>query len=483
MKRFKYIPVALIALLIVGFFSFSLTVFAASISYSKSESSGEATIYWNLNGEEAAEFRYLKGAYDEGAYDSATPVGSGDRAEITVSENGEYTVFALAQDGTRLAAVVAVTTVDNLPPEINLTSIEQDSDGTYTVHYTASDGFSIADTRIISGAQGKDAFNSAAPIGGGVLTDLVPGEYTIFAKDEAGNIASYPFSLRATEASSEWSSEWSGYSSTEWEYEYYDSDFKISYQPMETGTAEISKQDITTGQELPGAKLELLDRDLGETVDAWTSGTSPHYVSGLVPGRWYTLVETTAPHGYDEAESIDFQIRPDGTTTRIVMMDERTERSESPEGGEGTAAISKQDATTSEELPGAELTVEDLSDGTVVDQWTSGTSPHYVYGLIPGRTYRLTEVTAPYGYKMAESIDFTVRGDGSVTKIRMKDAPEGAAPATVPTNAPAQRTEPKARQREKYPQTGGLDGRMAQSIIAAVLVALGLLGLALGKRK
>ena len=476
MKKLRYLTAAFVSVMLVAVFS--LTAFAASLSYSKSESSGgDTTLYWSLEGEEAAEFRYLKGAYDQSAYDSASPVGSGGGAEITVSENGEYTLFALAQDGTRLAAVVPVTTIDDLPPEINLTSIEQEADGTYTVHYTASDGFSVADTRIISGAQGKDAFESATPIGGGVLTDLVPGDYTIYAKDEAGNISSYPFSLQASEASSEWSTESSEYSSTEWSWEYYDSSFQVAYEPMETGTAEISKQDITTGRELPGAKLELVDRDLGETVDSWTSGTSPHYVSGLVPGRWYTLIETTAPHGYEEAESIDFQIRPDGTATRIVMMDEPTEN------GEGTASISKQDATTGAELPGAELTVEDLSEGTIVDSWTSGTSPHYVYGLVPGRTYRLTEVTAPYGYKMAESIDFTVRTDGTVTKVYMKDAPEGVAPTTAPTNAPASKTKPKTGQLEKYPQTGGLDGRMAGAIIAAVLVGLGLFGLTMRKKK
>ena len=87
--------------------------------------------------------------------------------------------------------------------------------------------------------------------------------------------------------------------------------------------------------------------------------------------------------------------------------------------------ISKQDITTSTELPGAKLTVTD-KNGAVVDQWVSGNTPHFMEGkLIAGETYTLTEVVAPSGYSKAESITFMVLDTGLVQSVVMKDAPSG----------------------------------------------------------
>ena len=82
--------------------------------------------------------------------------------------------------------------------------------------------------------------------------------------------------------------------------------------------------------------------------------------------------------------------------------------------------ISKVNATTGEELEGAELTITD-SEGNVVDSWISTTTPHYASGLIEGETYTLTEITAPYGFKVAESVTFTVSADKETQKVVMKD--------------------------------------------------------------
>ena len=53
----------------------------------------------------------------------------------------------------------------------------------------------------------------------------------------------------------------------------------------------ISKTDITTGEELPGNRLEVIDKD-GNVIDSWTSGDKPHEIEGLKPGEDYTLRET-----------------------------------------------------------------------------------------------------------------------------------------------------------------------------------------------
>lgn len=85
--------------------------------------------------------------------------------------------------------------------------------------------------------------------------------------------------------------------------------------------------------------------------------------------------------------------------------------------------ISKQDITTNKELPGAHLRLEDITTGNtmLIEEWVSHLKPHIIKGLIVGHRYRLTETMAPAGYKIAQSIEFTVENKESVQKIIMYD--------------------------------------------------------------
>ena len=87
----------------------------------------------------------------------------------------------------------------------------------------------------------------------------------------------------------------------------------------------ISKQDITTGEELPGAHLVLKDKD-GNIIDEWVSGDKPHELTSLKPGETYILTETLQPDGYVlNTESIEFTVNEDGTVTTVVMYNAPTE--------------------------------------------------------------------------------------------------------------------------------------------------------------
>ena len=99
----------------------------------------------------------------------------------------------------------------------------------------------------------------------------------------------------------------------------------------------------------------------------------------------------------------------EGKDTVLSMTDEDTK-----------IEISKQDITTKKELEGAKLKVTD-KDGKVIDEWTSGKQPHMIKNLTAGETYTLTEVIAPKNYKVAESIQFTVKDTGVAQKVVMYD--------------------------------------------------------------
>ena len=85
----------------------------------------------------------------------------------------------------------------------------------------------------------------------------------------------------------------------------------------------ISKQDITTKTELPGATL-ILKNSKGEEIDRWVSGTEPHYLE-LDKGE-YTLIEIQAPSGYDLSyEVIKFSVGESGEVeTTVVMYNSKT---------------------------------------------------------------------------------------------------------------------------------------------------------------
>ena len=92
----------------------------------------------------------------------------------------------------------------------------------------------------------------------------------------------------------------------------------------------ISKQDITTGEELPGATLQIIDED-GNVVEERVSTNEPHMIEGkLIAGKKYTLKEIIAPEGYEIANEIKFTVNADGTVTEVVMYDELTPDLETP---------------------------------------------------------------------------------------------------------------------------------------------------------
>ena len=170
----------------------------------------------------------------------------------------------------------------------------------------------------------------------------------------------------------------------------------------------ISKKNLTTMEELPGAELTITDKD-GKKIERWVSTDKPHYIEKLPAGD-YTLSEVKAPDGYAFAESVPFTVLPTGEVQQFEMRDDVIK-----------VEISKVDITTNKELPGAELIITN-KDGKEIERWVSTDKPHYIEKL-PAGDYKLTEITAPNGYETAEDISFTVLPSGEVQRVVMKDAP------------------------------------------------------------
>ncbi len=171
---------------------------------------------------------------------------------------------------------------------------------------------------------------------------------------------------------------------------------------------EVSKVDITTGEEVEGARLQVTDAK-GTVIDEWTSGKALHRITNLTAGQTYRLTETHPADGYATAKSIEFTVEDTGEVQTVTMEDDVTK-----------VEVSKVDITTGEEVEGARLQVTDAK-GTVIDEWTSGKTPHRITNLTVGQTYRLAEAHPADGYATAKSIEFTVEDTGEVQTVTMED--------------------------------------------------------------
>ena len=259
-------------------------------------------------------------------------------------------------------------------------------------------------------------------------------------------------------------------------------------EPIEKPSIIISKQDITTKEELPGASLKVTKDDV--VIDEWVSTSEKHEIKDLEDGT-YILTEITAPDGYEVAESITFTVENGKVSSNeIIMYDAPISEN---------IIIRKQDSTTKKELPGAKL--ELFKDGVMIDTWISTTEVHVIASPSDG-TYVLKEVTAPKGYEIAESITFEVK-DGKVSPnpvvmydhAKVEETTKGhnggwsggddTPPSTEPTKTPVTEindeptTEVPTGERVQTPVTGDIG--IVVEIIMMLLVAGGMGTIALYK--
>ncbi len=180
---------------------------------------------------------------------------------------------------------------------------------------------------------------------------------------------------------------------------------------------DISKVDVSTKEELPGAHLQILDES-GKVVTlngeklSWVSTDTSKKIKGLPAGTYY-LEETLAPDKYKlMKEKIKFVIDEYGVVTVdgdisndsvVIMTNEMTK-----------VYISKKDLVSAQELPGARIQILN-NEGYVVEEWTSTNQPHYIEGL-PIGNYKIVETQVPDGYTATkESAEFTILEDGTIT--------------------------------------------------------------------
>ncbi|WP_416325191.1 SpaA isopeptide-forming pilin-related protein [[Eubacterium] hominis] len=176
------------------------------------------------------------------------------------------------------------------------------------------------------------------------------------------------------------------------------------------GNVRVRKVDTIHSEKImSGITFNLsVKEDMSEVVaTAMTGDDSVAYFNDLELGTYY-IQEAEQLDGYSLNNHIYKAIvTTDGMELEIKCENKPTE-----------IVFSKVDITNKRELEGAIITVTDKKTNEVIDQWTSTKDSHIIRYLVEGKEYVMTEITAPNGYKKAESITFVAK-DGM--KVTMSD--------------------------------------------------------------
>lgn len=165
----------------------------------------------------------------------------------------------------------------------------------------------------------------------------------------------------------------------------------------------------------------------GDIIETATSNTEGkvHFTSDL-PLTNFEIKETKAPIGYS-------------SSTQVINVDATYQGQDIPtinleyefKNKIIKVEVSKQDITDSSEIEGAHLTVfEKGNEGAIFDTWVSGQDgknedgtikPHLIKGMEVGKTYVLREISSPYGFTLAQDIEFTIKDTGEIQSVSMQD--------------------------------------------------------------
>ena len=321
--------------------------------------------------------------------------------------------------------------------------------GGLLIQKTSEDGVLEGFTFLVEGEGYSETFTTDGA-GTIYIEDLAPGEYTV-TEQESELTARYeiPTGQTVTVTAEEATT-----------VEFYNALLRGKITGHKTGAEQAPLEGVTFG---------LFDAEATEfteetAIEVTTTNESGEFSFEAPYGSFQVMELATLP-GYltmdkpvaVEVNAAEVELDPIANNQTIVH-------------------ISKVDAETGEELPGATLELYG-PDGTLIETWESADIPHVITGLPVGEGYVLKETAAPEGYQLAEDITFAVEETAEIQFVGMVDEPSPEEPEKPEEpSTPDEPTEPDEPTPD-VPQTGG--SRAALWVGALLILALGGLGITL----
>ncbi len=322
-------------------------------------------------------------------------------------------------------------------------------EGGLLIQKTSEDGVLKGFTFLVEGGGYSETFTTDGA-GTIYIEDLAPGEYTITEQESDLTVryeipAGQTVEVTADQATT---------------VEFYNALLRGKITGHKTGAEQAPLEGVTFGLFSADA-TEFTE----ETAIATTETDSYGEFSFEAPYGSFQVMELATLPGYLtmdkpvalEVNAAEVQLDPIANNQTIVH-------------------ISKVDAETGEELPGATLELYG-PDGTLIETWETSDILHVVTGLPVGEGYVLKETAAPEGYQLAEDIPFAVEGTSEIQFVGMVDEPSPEEPEEPEEpSTPDELAEPE-KPTPTVPQTGG--SRAALWVGALLILALGGLGITL----
>ena len=321
--------------------------------------------------------------------------------------------------------------------------------GGLLIQKTSEDGALEGFTFLVEGEGYSETFTTDGA-GTIYIEDLAPGEYTV-TEQESELTARYEIPAGQTvEVTADQATT----------VEFYNALLRGKITGHKTGAEQAPLEGVTFG---------LFDAETTEfteetAIEVTSTNEAGEFVFEAPYGSFQVMELATLP-GYltmeepvaVEVNTAEVELEPIANNQTIVH-------------------ISKVDAETGEELPGATLELYG-PDGTLIETWESADIPHVITGLPVGEGYVLKETAAPEGYQLAEDITFAVEETAEIQFVGMVDEPSPEEPEKPEEpSTPDEPTEPDEPTPD-VPQTGG--SRAALWVGALLILALGGLGIVL----
>ncbi|WP_430538035.1 SpaA isopeptide-forming pilin-related protein [Clostridium perfringens] len=180
---------------------------------------------------------------------------------------------------------------------------------------------------------------------------------------------------------------------------------------VQTGDVDFTKTDVTTGENIEGAKIEIVGLEEQNKHIKIEFDSSLEGNKFKLPVGKYQFKEIQAPNGYELSTEVgEFEVKAD----EVIKANLKNERTT------GVLEFTKTDVATGEVLEGAKIKIEcleGLDQGKVIE-FTSSKEGNK-FNLSKGK-YRISETQAPSGYELTtETGEFEITEYGQVIKCNL----------------------------------------------------------------
>ena len=377
-----------------------------------------------------------------------TPEAADGTVELT------YTLDASALAGTTIVVFetlysdgVEIAAHADINDEAQTITIEPR--GGLLIQKTSEDGVLEGFTFLVEGEGYSETFTTDGA-GTIYIEDLAPGEYTI-TEQESDLTARYeiPTGQTVTVTAEEATT-----------VEFYNQLLRGKITGHKTGAEQAPLEGVTFG---------LFDAETTEfteetAIEVTSTNEAGEFVFEAPYGSFQVMELATLPGYLTMEEPVAVEVNTAEVELEPIVNNQTV------------VHISKVDAETGEELPGATLELYG-PDGTLIETWESADIPHAITGLPVGEGYVLKETAAPEGFQLAEDITFAVEETAEIQFVGMVDEPSPEEPEEPDEPETPDQPDTPDEPTPTVPQTGG--SRAALWVGALLILALGGLGITL----